>query len=47
MNYDVQTHLRNYSIYRRRKAVKKTLFALIWFVFGIAIRQVWLMRFGY
>lgn len=47
MNSNIETHRRNYTIYKRRKAVKKAAFAAIWFVFGIAIRQVWLMRFGF
>ena len=46
MNSNVETHRRNYTIYKRRKAVKKALFAMAWFFFGIAIGILLQVRFG-
>ena len=47
MKADIEQHRRNYAIYKRRVAVKKALFAAIWLLMGVALRTIWLMRFGY
>lgn len=46
MNGNIETHRRNYAIYKRRKAFRKAVFAASWFWFEIAIGILLQVRFG-